>query len=45
VMGQVGHADSRMTADLYAQLQQRFRREHGRTFDLWPASGSTARTR
>jgi len=34
VMSQVGHADSKMTTDVYAQLQQRVRREHGRAFDL-----------
>ena len=33
VMGQVGHADSKMTIDVYAQLQQRVKREHGRAFD------------
>lgn len=33
VMSQVGHADSKMTTDVYAQLQQRVRREHGRAFD------------
>jgi integrase len=30
VMSQVGHADSKMTMDVYAQLLQR---EHGRAFD------------
>jgi integrase len=34
VMSQVGHADSKMTTDVYAQLQQRIRREHGQAFDL-----------
>ena len=34
VMGQVGHADSKMTTDVYAQLQQRVRRAHGQAFDL-----------
>jgi integrase len=34
VMSQVGHADSKMTTDVYAQLQQRVRREHGRAFDV-----------
>ena len=29
VMSQVGHADSNMTMDVYAQLQQRVQREHG----------------
>ena len=32
-MGQVGHADSKMTMDVYAQLEQRAKREHGRAFD------------
>ena len=32
-MSQVGHADSKMTMDVYAQLQQRVEREHGRAFD------------
>jgi integrase len=29
VMSQVGHADSKMTTDVYAQLQQRARCDHG----------------
>jgi integrase len=33
VMAQVGHADSRMTMDVYAQLEQRAKREHGESFD------------
>jgi integrase len=33
VMSQVGHADSKMTTDVYAQLQQRAQREHGKAFD------------
>lgn len=33
VMGQVGHVDSRMTLDVYAQLMRRARREHGASFD------------
>ena len=33
VMSQVGHADSKMTSDVYNQLQQRARREHGEAFD------------
>lgn len=33
VMHQVGHADSKMTLDVYAQLQQRVKREHGAAFD------------
>ena len=33
VMGQVGHADSKMTMDVYAQVQQRAKRSHGQGFD------------
>jgi integrase len=33
VMNQVGHADSKMTTDVYNQLQQRARRQHGEAFD------------
>jgi integrase len=33
VMAQVGHADSSMTTDVYAQLQQRAERRHGANFD------------
>ena len=33
VMNQVGHADSKMTMDVYAQLQQRVDRQHGQAFD------------
>lgn len=33
VMGQVGHEDSTMTMDVYAQLQQRVDRKHGANFD------------
>jgi len=33
VMEQVGHADSHMTLDVYNQLQQRAKRDHGRSFD------------
>ena len=33
VMDQVGHADSTMTMDVYAQLQQRAEREHGANVD------------
>jgi hypothetical protein len=32
-MSQVGHADSKMTLDVYAQLEQRIKRDHGRRFD------------
>jgi hypothetical protein len=33
VMSQVGHADSTMTMDVYAQLQHRVDRKHGTNFD------------
>jgi integrase len=33
VMSQVGHADSKMTLDVYAQLEQRIERHHGTSFD------------
>jgi integrase len=33
VMSQVGHADSKMTLDVYAQLEQRIQRNHGAGFD------------
>jgi integrase len=33
VMHQVGHADSKMTLDVDAQLQQRVKRDHGHAFD------------
>ena len=33
VMSQVGHADSSMTMDVYAQLEQRVNRQHGTAFD------------
>jgi hypothetical protein len=33
VMNQVGHADSKMTMDVYAQLQQRVDRQPGKAFD------------
>jgi hypothetical protein len=32
-MGQVGHADSKMTLDVYAQLEQRIKRDHGANLD------------
>jgi len=32
-MSQVGHADSKMTLDVYAQLEQRIERSHGTEFD------------
>ena len=33
VMSQVDHADSKMTTDVYNQLQQCVKREHGKAFD------------
>jgi type VI protein secretion system component VasK len=33
VMGQVGHANSKMTLDVYPQLEQRVDRRHGESFD------------
>jgi Phage integrase family len=33
VMSQVGHSDSKMTMDVYAQLEQRVKRSHGTSFD------------
>jgi hypothetical protein len=33
VMSQVGHADLKMTLDVYAQLEQRADRTHGTSFD------------
>ena len=45
VMGQVGHADSKMTLDVYAQLQQRVKREHGRAFDTLVRAGARAALR
>lgn len=33
VMNQVGHADSKMTLDVYAQLQHRVKRQNGFAFD------------
>jgi hypothetical protein len=33
VMSQVGHADSKMTTDVYNQLQERARRQQGEAFD------------
>jgi integrase len=38
VMSQVGHADSKMTLDVYAQLEQRIHRSHGTSFDRLVAS-------
>jgi integrase len=42
VMRQVGHADSKMTLDVYAQLEQRIKRDHGASLDRLI---SAARTR
>lgn len=49
VMGQVGHADSKMTMDVYAQLEQRVDRSHGTNFDrliatAWERHGASSRT-
>jgi integrase len=33
VMDQVGHADSTMTMDVYAQMEKRYKRSHGVNFD------------
>ena len=33
VMRQVGHANSKMTLDVYAQLEQRIKRDHGVSLD------------
>ena len=32
-MSQAGHADSKMTLDVYAQLERRAKRDHGASFD------------
>jgi hypothetical protein len=32
-MSQVGHADSKVALDVYAQLEQGSKRDHGRRFD------------
>lgn len=41
VMSQVGHADSKMTMDVYAQLEQRVERSHGTAFDALLRSAAT----
>ena len=41
VMSQVGHADSKMTLGVYAQLEQRIKRDHGVRFDALVRSAST----
>jgi hypothetical protein len=44
-MSQVGHADSKITLDVHAQLEQRVQRSHGTDFDelLRPRSVSCPR--
>ena len=42
-MSQVGHADSKMTLDVYAQLEQRADRTHGTSFDALLRRGPDAR--
>jgi integrase len=42
VMSQVGHADSKMTMDVYAQLEQRVKRDHGTSFDRLVRQARTA---
>ena len=44
VMAQVGHADSKMTMDVYAQLEQRADRSHGTQFDALQRPPSTVST-
>ena len=46
VMSQVGHADSKMTMDVYAHLEQRVDRSHGTNFDrlITTARGRLAAT-
>jgi integrase len=39
VMGQVGHADSTMMLDVYAQLEQRVKRDHDVSFDKLVRTG------
>jgi hypothetical protein len=44
-MDQIGHAESKMTLDVYAQLEQRVDRRHGTGFiDLSAGSGGGFRT-
>lgn len=45
VMSQVGHADSHMTLDVYAQLEQRIQRDHGPRFDRLIATAETSSAR
>ena len=42
IMSQVGHADSKMTLDVYAQLEQRVDRRHGTAFDALIREARTA---
>ena len=42
VMSQVGHADSKMTMDVYAQLLDRHKRAHGAAFDSLLAKATGA---
>ena len=44
VMSQVGHADSKMTLDVYAQLEQRADRTHGTSFDALIQRAEDARS-
>ena len=44
VMAQVGHADSKMTLDVYAQLEQRADRSHGTSFDALIRRADRARS-
>ena len=44
VMSQVGHADSKMTLDVYAQLEQRADRTHGTAFDALLRRAEEARS-
>jgi len=39
VMSHVGHADSKMTLDVYTQLGQRIKRDHGVRFDALIRAG------
>ncbi|MEC5034459.1 tyrosine-type recombinase/integrase [Conexibacter stalactiti] len=45
VMSQVGHADSKMTMDVYAQVEQRAERRHGENFDQVVQRAAGARGR
>ncbi len=43
VMRQVGHANSKMTLDVYAQLEQRIKRDHGASLDRLISAARTRR--